>query len=108
MKKHSYKITQHINKSINVKDKVKLIDGSGLSLNCKWDSPFAKNYYIVYDYPEITGLSTNLKNCIAEVIKTNITDIGLPGACNTFRIQDIIIKIGNAEFRTCSQFVIKI
>jgi len=101
--KKSIKLHKCINKEIKVGDKVKIYDGSSLTLNVE-DTD--KSYYVVYEYPEITGLNMELQNIIGQVVETGIEDK------ITFRefgewcyLQDIIVKLGNAQFRTASKMV---
>ena len=108
MKEYSYTLKSNINPDIKVGDKVNLIDGSGLTLNIDQYYHKAKQYFIVNSYPEATGLNETLKDCEATVIKTGIVDKISLGCIYWAYIQDVLIKVGNVEFRTCSQFVTKI
>ena len=61
-------------------------------------------YFIVFDYPEITGSNEILKHIVGEVVEIGVTDSICVGVLSA-RIQDIIVQIGKAKFRTCSKFV---
>jgi len=109
MNKQFYKIIREVNKDIKVGDTVKLIDGSGLS---NIDNP-EKEYYIVFSYPDLTGIiRTALGQIECVVLETGITDI-ITSPNNFVKDSycygvDIRIKVGNTEFYTCSKFVKKI
>lgn len=109
MNKKSYKIKHLRNADINIGDEVYLIDGSALTiLNPDGSDPVdvTNNLYIVDSYPSLTGLNIPLKEIKAIVIKTNITDSIIPGFILAY-VQDIIVQIGTAQFRTCSDLVRK-
>ncbi len=104
--KYSYKIESYIDPNIRVGEIVRLVDGSGLSL--KSDSVNDnknKNYYIVDSYPETTGIDKILSKIDAKVVEIGINDYVIVGVARIAYVQDIIIQIGDAQFRTCSQFV---
>ena len=103
MKTHSLRLKRHINQSIEVGNVVKLIDGSGLTHKNKNGS-----YYIIYPYVDETGLEEPLENCYGVVTEKGLYNYITESVCRTAYMQDIVVKIGNAEFRTCSQFVEKI
>jgi hypothetical protein len=99
MGKASLKLKKYINPQIKVGDKVKLIDGSALShIKLKGD------FYIVDSYPEITGEDALLKDIVGEVVKTKVKNSGCFGAFDIY-VQDIVVKLGKAKFRTCSKMV---
>jgi len=102
MKSKSLKIKRLIDTEIKKGDTVRLIDGSGLT-HISIEQPF----YIVRPYPEVTGEDKELEIIEAKVIETNITDYVTEGVCNNCYLQDIIIKVGNAKFRTYSKSVAK-
>ncbi len=99
------KIRRYINKSIKVGDTVQIYDGSGLALASSNDH---KDMYIPYAYPKVTGTSQPLKDIKGTVIKTDIEDIVTDSVCNTCYGVDMIVKLGDAEFYTCSQLVTKV
>lgn len=100
MKKITLEINERINPKVKEGDIVRLIDGSGLSC-VDSDSDF----YIVYSYPEVTGINEQLKHIDAEVLKIGVEDRCVCGSGDWAYKQDIVIKIGSAKFRTCSGFV---
>ena len=79
-------------------------DGSGMSLI----SSNAKDMYIIYAYPEITGSLLILKDIIGTVVETDITHIVTEDVCDRVYGVDIIVQLGNAKFYTCSKFVNKL
>jgi len=102
MQKQSYKIRKFINPDIKVGNKVKLIDGSGLSVK---DTEH-EDVYIVFAYPVLTGSHERLKDIEAYVEEIDIEDIIIPSfGLDTAYLQDIVVKIGEGYFRTCSKFV---
>ena len=103
MKNQTLKVEKYIDNSIKVGDFVKLIDGSGFTHATKKGT-----FYIINSYNDITGLPLNLQDIAAEVIECNINNHCCSGAFNTLYLQDIKVKIGNAEFRTASGFVEKL
>lgn len=106
MKKQFKEIRSHIDENIKIGDTVRLIDGSGL---CSITHP-NKAFYIIYSYPFVTGSHLILTDMTAEVVQINISNIvsweeyHSLGYCYQL---DIIIKLGDALFRTCSKFVTK-
>lgn len=107
--KKSIQLFTLINKDIKVGDKVKFTDGSSLSLKGHNDLSYYKNneLYIIYAYPEITGVSDILKEIEGTVIETGITNV----VCLSDEwcyLQDCVIQLGKAQFRTASKHVIKV
>ena len=99
--KQSFKLKQRKNSNIKTGDFVKLIDGSGLS--CEESN---EPVYIVYPYLNLTGSYENLNDMVAEVLETDIANYAMAnGALGNGYVQDIKVRIGKAEFRTCSDFV---
>jgi len=98
----SRRIKKYIDPTIKVGDKIKIIDGSGLTVES------GKKVYIVYPYFEITKSNLNLQAIDGEVVETNINNYVSEGAVETCYLQDIIIKLGEGTFRTCSEFVKKV
>ena len=101
MNKKSFTIKRCIDSDIKPGDVVLLTDGSGLSLD---DDESEDNYYIVYDYA-ITNDHRLLKEIPAIVIQTNLTSHVLVVYNDFAYLQDIIVEVGAARFRTCSKFV---
>lgn len=97
--KRSFKIKKLINKNIKVGDTVKIVDGSGISLKNNYN----KKIYIVNYYPELTGSNSNLKDINATVVKTGVKNYVCEGVSGFSFRQDVVIKIGNSEFRTFSK-----
>lgn len=108
MKRLTLTILSDIDKSIKVGDIVRLWDGSSIGIDNH------KPVYIINAYPELTGSEEILKNLDAIVVQTNIKDkvhydSVMAGLSNPIVfLQDIIIKIGNTEFRTASNMVRKV
>lgn len=98
--KKSFQIKRCINTDIEKGDKVFLTDGSALS--CIEDND--GEYYIVMAYLSITGKEEQLKDILCEVIEVGVTDFICPGYLKAY-MQDIVVQVGNAMFRTCSAFV---
>ncbi len=92
----------YIDPTIEVGDKVRMIDGSGLSI-----ANSSEEVYVVDSYPELLGTDRLLKNLIATVIAVGVETNGINGY-KTIYIQDIQIQIGEVVFNTCSQFVSKV
>ena len=93
------------NNDVKVNNIVRLIDGSSLTADSNYDT----DVYIIYAYPEITGLFTILKTTDAIVTKTNITSNFTEAAGdNRYYQQDIELQIGAAKFYTCSGHVTKV
>lgn len=107
MKGPSLKIKLLINPEIKVGDTVKLIDGSGLSLDPN-QYPNAKKLYIVHSYPEY-GFHSPLKTYEYKVIETGINDYVIEGALGkTAYLQDILITCNGVKLRTFSKSVVKV
>ena len=100
--KKTMQVSSYIDPKITVGAIVRLTDGSGLSIK---EKNIYKDFYIVGSYPEEVGARTKLEDCACEVIETGVTDWVVAGVLNHCYIQDIVVKIGKAEFRTCSAFV---
>lgn len=102
MKKH-FKVRRYINESIKVGDSIRIIYGSGLSsIGNEMD------YYIVFAYPNLTGSDKKLMHIVGTVVETGITDIITEPDLGYCYGTDIKIKLGDAEFYTCSWFVVKV
>jgi len=101
--KRSITIQNRINPEIKVGDYVKLFDGSALS--CDKHDNDKRPLYIVNSYRELTGMSIIIKDIPALVISTGITNKVCDTGDNLLYLQDIVVKIGNADFRTCSGLV---
>ena len=100
-------VIRHFDLSISVGDSVFLTDGSALSL--KSDDKFRfEKYYIVDSYPKITGDYHDLKNIKGTVTKVGIKNRIIYSGFSWCYVQDIIVKVGNAEFRTASKMVTKV
>jgi acid phosphatase class B len=104
MSKKSYKLAHFRNPHIKVGDEVFLIDGSALTLLDDDKKDETKNYYIVNAYPILTGSKLNLQNIKAKVITINVKNRVYIGYFTVY-VQDVIVQIGNAKFRTCSLFI---
>jgi hypothetical protein len=106
MKKSAYKIGRHVDPTIKVGNIVTIIDGSGLSPM----EEYYKNCYIVDAYPDLTGSDLNLMAIHGEVTNVGISDIvtDMDNNLSSCYGVDITVKLGNAEFYTCSKFVTKI
>lgn len=102
MEKKQFKLKSFINESIMVGDYVRLIDGSGLSVD-----GYDEDVYIVYGYPDITMSEKKLSEISFKVEKTGIKEAGVLGVLEHVYVQDIELSIdGNVNtFRTCSGFV---
>jgi len=102
MEKNSFEVKSHTNPSIKVGDQVKIIDGSSLScIGVKGD------FYIVNQYPDETGSTKKLEDIVGTVLEVGITNFIVPGY-KTGYIQDARVSFGKAQFRTCSEFLIKV
>ncbi len=99
------KIVNLVKQDLEVGDLVRLIDGSSLSLNIKNPS---ETYYIIKSYFSVTGNSNHLEEIECKVLKVDIEDCYIEGAYESLYKQDILIKVGAAEFRTHSSMVKKI
>lgn len=107
MKKLNFRIKTLINNEIKVNDTVRLIDGSALSLVHNNEVDW---YVIVSSYPRITGSNENLKDIDCIVLETGITDIisNPDSIVSNCYLCDIKVKVGDAQFYTCSKLVEKI
>lgn len=97
----------NFDESLKVGDKIKLTDGTSLSID-----NYSDEVYIIYAYQNLTGKREILKNLTGTIIKTRIK--------NTFNdkyvnitdknvwMQDLQIKIGKAVFKVASGHVKKI
>jgi hypothetical protein len=92
-----------IDKSIKIGDVVSLKDGSALS---SVDLP-EKEFYIMLPYPQLTKSELKLSHLSAVVIEAGIKDIVCMGSYEWCYLQDIVIDINGAKFRTASQCVYK-
>ena len=101
--KNGYKIKKYIDENINEGDRVLLIDGSGLTCDNSDES-----IYIVCSYKELTGSSLNLKDLVGTIKEINVDDYVCNSCSNTVYLQDIVVTIGDSDFRTCSQFLKKV
>jgi hypothetical protein len=101
--KREFKISKHINPEIKVGDKVKIFDGSALTCS---DKP---NAYIIIpnSYPEITGINEALMHIEGEVLDLNQNTV-CSAPIESYYLQDATIRLGDAKFRTCTAFLIKI
>lgn len=98
-------LTKHINPSIRVGDKVRMVDGSAFSYSGKQ----TESLLITQSYPELTGLNANIKNIDATVLAVNINNVAtLSHVIDAAYITDIKLSIGVGEFFTCSKFVEKV
>lgn len=108
MGKHSKQIKKLIDEQIKVGDKVRLIDGSAVC--CVEDAD--NEYYLIFAYPDKTGSTEILKDLEGTVIETGITDhvslTLISDLLSVVYLQDIVVQIGDANFRTASQLVRKI
>lgn len=107
-KKITHTIKEYIDPEIKVGDIVRVTDGSTLST--KDTSKYTEDLYIVYDYPELTGSNLPIKELDAIVIETGVKDKVIVTSIN-FHVfiykQDIVLQIGETEFRCASQLVTK-
>lgn len=99
--KRSVKINFEVNTKIKVGDSIRIFDGSSLSR--KDDN--RRSYYIVNSYPAIIGTNDDLNEIIGSVVETNITDQIHISNFDWGYLQDIVIKLGDSEFRTSSRMV---
>lgn len=104
MNKKSYQLIHLYSPHIKVGDEVYLKDGSALTLLSDDNKETKDSYYIVNSYPICTGSTLKLEEIKATVITINIKDRVTIGSVSVY-IQDIIVQIGNAQFRTCSALV---
>ncbi len=93
-------LRKHFDTSIKVGDKVKLRDGSGLSVKDKDDMYVV----IICSYHTLTGSLQPLKDLTATVIEVGLEDT-VSITDHSAYIQDIIIDINGCKFRTPSEFV---
>ena len=109
MKKLTYTIRKFINPDIKVGDRIYVIDGSGFTIvTDEVDENKIDSYFIINSYPHITGIDEVLCKIIGTVVEINITDKICPRGTINCYLQDIVVSLGNAKFRTCSDFVKKI
>lgn len=101
--KKSKLIKKLIDKNIKLGDTVFLKDGSALSSIEKPNEGF----YIILPYPSLTKSELKLKELPAIVTEVEINNIVLAGNYDWCWLQDIIIDINGAKFRTASQCVYK-
>jgi len=101
MEKRSLQLKYCFNREIQVGDKVKFKDGSGISCD-----GFEKDIYIIFNYEELTGSISDLKDIEFTVVSTNVSDRVVPGVCGKAYVQDLelVSPIGKT-FRTPSGFV---
>lgn len=104
MKKQSLTIEYYIDKEIKKGDKVKFIDGSGMSNHNFPDETF----YIVFSYPKVLKTESIIKDLEFEVVETGITNKGCSGAFPKIYIQDIAVSYNGVVFHTPSNFVTKL
>lgn len=98
------KIQSRVNKNIKVGDKVKIIDGSYLTV--KGDN--TQNPIIPFPLPEVTGTNEELNKIVGEVVESGITNYCTNPFLEKVTIQDIVVKLGNGLFRTSSKEVVLI
>lgn len=103
MNKNSYTIHNTINPIFKVGDKVYVYDGSAITAHEYNETN--KNIYIICAYPELTGSQSILRKIEAIVTEINIKDRVSVGSCGFVYLQDIVLKIGNAKFRTNSSMI---
>jgi len=96
-------IRRIIDENIKVNDRVFLKDGSGLTSINNPDN----NFYIILPYPKITNSDKKLKDIEAIVVEAGLTDFVCIGSHEWCWLQDIVIDINGAKFRTPSQCVYK-
>ena len=101
--KKSQTLNTLIDENIKLNDKVFLKDGSELSSIKK---PY-DNFYIANAYPNLTSSSEPLNNIEATVIEVGVKDAIYVSDYDWCYLQDIVIDINGAKFRTASQFVYK-
>lgn len=97
-------LKKHINPSIKVGDKVRMVDGSAFSYSGKQ----TESLFITQSYPELTGLGANIEDIDATVLAVNINSVATLWGNSSAYITDIKLSIGNGEFFTCSKFVEKV
>lgn len=100
--KQSYRLLREINPKIKVGDKIKIFDGSGLT------SFKDKKVYIIFSYFDLTGLYEPLKDIEGTVLEVNVDDFVCTSHFETAYLQDVVIELGNAKFRTMSNFIQKV
>jgi len=98
--KNSFEIKTFKDESLKVGDKVKIWDGSGFSYIGDTDEHVA----IVHSYPEMTASNEKLLDIEGEVVEIGVTNRGVMGF-RCIYLQDIVIKLGEGLFRSCSEFV---
>lgn len=98
--KQSFIVKKFINPAIKVGDKVRIIDGSGFSID-----NFEKEAYIILSYPELFGQNQKVKEIEFEVISINETD-RIISTFDTCYLQDLVLKAPNGQLVfNCSSFV---
>ena len=102
--KKSFELFTYVDKKIKIGDRVKLIDGSALSLKEGESYSNNEDHYIVFEYPKL-GFDLPLKEYLFVVLETNIKN-RVGGGGNEFKyLQDIIVECNGIKFRTASKFV---
>lgn len=101
--KKQFIISKHINPEIKKGDKVRLIDGSGLT--CAKE--YKEQICIVFPYEEITGSKLPLRELTFTVTRTGIKDLVCSGVLGTVYLQDIELEYNGVKFYNCSKFVSK-
>lgn len=102
--KKSFELFTYVDEKIKIGDRVKLFDGSALSL--KEDEQYSNNedHHIVFGYPNL-GFDLPLKEYSFVVLETNIKN-RVGGGSDDFKyLQDIIVECNGIKFRTASKFV---
>jgi hypothetical protein len=102
MNKKSFIANTGINKDITIGMNVNLIDGSSLT---RINNTKGRDYYIVYNYPEVCSHGTILSEVDFKVVGVNITTSYSSGAVNNIYLQDLIIEKNGIQFRTSSRMV---
>lgn len=105
MRKQSLEIQLRRQVSIQVGDTVRIIDGSALSVK---DDP-DRVVSIVHPYPDTTGSEDILERIPCTVLEVGIINHVHPfEVCGIAYLQDLVIQVGDAEFRTNSRMVRKL
>lgn len=94
-----------INPQICVGDTVKLYDGLALTLVDDDELNTPQTRYVACAYPELTGSHQVLKDMQGEVIANGINNRFCTGIFGGSYQQDIIVRVGEALFRTNSRMV---
>jgi len=98
--KNTRKLLKCFNPSIKIGDKVRLKDGSGLSVKNNDDMYVV----IVCSYHSLTDSFQPLKDLTATVVEVGLEETVLITDHSAY-VQDIIIDINGCKFRTPSDFV---